>query len=60
MVCRCVYVCVTFVVFADYEESCTRLISANPGSMKAGEGGRTRGACFVARRLEVVAVAELL
>ena len=28
--------------------------------MKAGEYGLTRGTCFVARRLEVVAVAELL
>ena len=28
--------------------------------MEAGECGLTRGACFVARRLEVVAVAGLL
>ena len=28
--------------------------------MKAGEFGLTRGTCFVARRLEVVAVAGLL
>ena len=28
--------------------------------MEAGECGRTRGTCFVARHLEVVAVAELL
>ena len=28
--------------------------------MKAGEYGLTRGTCFVARRLEVVAVAGLL
>ena len=49
-------VCVSFVVFTDCE-SCTRPISTNPGSMKAGEYGLTRGTCFVARRLEVVAVA---
>ena len=29
-------------------------------SMEAGEYGLTRGTCFVARRLEVVAVAGLL
>ena len=33
---------------------------ANPGSMEAGKYGLTRGMCFVARRLEVVAVAGLL
>ena len=54
-----VSVCVTFVVFTDCE-SCTRPISTNPGSMEAGEYGLTRGTCFVARRLEVVAVAGLL
>ena len=52
-------VCVTFVFFTD-RESCTRLISTNPASMEAGEYGLTRGTCFVARRLEVVAVAGLL
>ena len=41
-------------------ESCTRPISPNPGSVEAGEYGRTRGTCFIARRLEVVAVAGLL
>ena len=52
--------CVTFVVFSDCE-SCTRPNSTNPGSMEeAGEHGLTRGTCFVARRLEVVAVAGLL
>ena len=51
-------VCVTFVVFTDCE-SCTRPICTNPGSMEAGEYGPTRGACFVACRLEVVAVAGL-
>ena len=52
-------VCVTFVVFTDCE-SCTRPIPINPGSMEARECGRTRGTCFVAHRLEVVAVAGLL
>ena len=37
-----------------------RPIPTNPGSMEAGEYGLTRGTCFVARRLEVVAVAGLL
>ena len=54
-----VSVCVTFVVLTD-RESCTRLIFTNPGSMKAGEYGLTRGTCFVVRRLELVAVAGLL
>ena len=62
--CHClislsVSVYVTFVVFTDCE-SCTRPISTNPGSMEAGEYGLTRGTCFVAHRLEVVAVAGLL
>ena len=60
-VCLCVSVCVcvTFVVFTDCE-SCTRPLSTNPGSMEACEYGLTRGTSFVARRLEVVAVAGLL
>ena len=41
-------------------ESCTSAVSTNPGSMEAGEYGLTRGACFVARRLEGVADAGLL
>ena len=41
-------------------EICTRTISTNPGSMEAGEYGLTRGTCFVARRLEAVAVAGFL
>ena len=45
-----------FVVFTDYE----RPISTNTGSMEVVEYGLTRGARFVARRLEVVAVAGLL
>ena len=52
-------VCVTFVVFTDCE-SRTKPISTNPASMEAGEYGLMRGTCFVARRLEVVAVAGLL
>ena len=52
-------VCVTFVVFTDYE-SCTRPFSTNPESMESGEYGLTRGTCFIACRLEVVAVAGLL
>ena len=51
--------CVTFVVFTDCE-SCTRPISTNPVSIEGGKYGLTRGACFFARRLEVVAVAGLL
>ena len=58
-VCLSVCVCVTFVVLTDYE-SCTRPISTNPGSMEAVEYGLTRGTCFVARRLDLVAVAQLL
>ena len=53
------YVRVTFVVVTDCE-SCSRPISTNPGSMEAGEHGPTRGACFVAVCLEVVAVAGLI
>ena len=45
--------------FAD-SERCTRPISTNPGSMEAGEYGLTRGMCFVASSLEVVAVAGIL
>ena len=54
-----VSVCVTFVVFSDCE-SYTMLIPTNPGSMDAGEYGLTRGTCYIASRLEVVAVAGLL
>ena len=57
--CLSVCVCVTFVDFADCE-SCTRPISTNLGYMEAGEYGPTRGTCFAARLLEVVAVAGLL
>ena len=41
-------------------KSCTRPISTNAGSMEAGEYGLTRGACFLACRLELDAVAGLL
>ena len=59
LVCLSACVYVTFVVFTDCE-SCTRQISTNSGSMEAREYGLTRRTCFVARRLEVVAVAGLL
>ena len=36
------------------------LIPTNPGSIDAGEYGLTRGTCYIASRLEVVAVAGLL
>ena len=52
-------ICVTFVFFTGYE-SCARLISTNPALMAVGEYGLTRGTCFVARRLEVVAAVGLL
>ena len=52
-------VCVTFGVFTECE-SCTRPIFTNPGSMEAGECGLTRGTCFAARSLELVAVAGRL
>ena len=54
-----VRVCGTFVVFTNCE-SCTRPISTNPRSMEAGKHGLTRGTCFFAHRLEVVAVAGLM
>ena len=53
-----VCVCAIFVLFTDCE-SCTQPISTNPGSMEAGGYGLTCGTCFVARRLEVVAVCLL-
>ena len=56
-VCMCVYV--IFVVFTD-GESCTSSISTNPGTTQTGEYGLTRRTYFVARRLELVAVAGLL
>ena len=52
-------VCVTFVVFTDFESS-TRPISTNPGSIEAGEYGLTRRTCFLACRLELDAVAGLV
>ena len=54
-----VCLCATFVFFSDCE-SCTRPISATPGYMEAGQNGGTRETWFVARRLRMVAVAELL
>ena len=52
-------VCVTFVILTDCE-SCTRPISTISGSIEAGKNGLTRGTCFFARCLEVLAVAGLL
>ena len=52
--CVSVCVCVTFVVSADCE-SCTRPISTNPGSIKAGEYGVTRRIWFTAHYFDVVA-----
>ena len=57
-VCQCVYMC-NIRRFTDCE-SCTRPISTNPRSMESCEYGLARGTCFVASRLEVVAVAGLL
>ena len=54
-----VRVCVTFVVFTNWE-SCTTPISTHPGSMEPGKYGLMRGTCFVARCLEVVSVAGML
>ena len=59
LVCLCLSVCVTFVVFTD-RESCTRPASTNSGSMETGEYGLTRRKCFLAYRLELDAVAGLL
>ena len=59
-VCVSVGVCMCNICRFTGCESCTKPISTNPGSMEAGEHGLTRGTCFVARRLEVVAVAGLL
>ena len=54
-----VRVCLTFVVFTGCG-SCTRPISTNQGSMEAGEYRLTRWTRFVARCLEVIAVAGLM
>ena len=62
LICLSVCVCVCdieFVVFTDCD-SCTRQISTNPGPMEAGEYGLSRGTCFAARRLELVAVTGLI
>ena len=60
LVCLCVCQCVYDMRRFTDGESCTRPIFTNPGSMEAGECGLTRGTCFAARRLELVAVAGLL
>ena len=58
-VCLCVCVGVTCVVLTNCESS-TSPVSTNPESMETAEFGLTRGTCFVACRLEVIAVAGLL
>ena len=50
---------VILVVFTGCE-SCTRLISTNPGSMEGGEYGLTRGTWVFAWHLDAVVVAGLL
>ena len=60
LVCLCVCQCVCNIRRFTDCESCTRPISTNPGSVEAGEYGLTRGACCVARSLELVAVSGLL
>ena len=55
----CVRACVTFDVFSDCER-CTRKISTNLISLEAGKYGLTRGMCFLARRLKVVAVGGVM
>ena len=57
--CVSVCACLTFVVLPIARAVRMKPISTNPGSMEASEYGQTRGTCFVARRLEVVAVADL-
>ena len=56
----CLCVCMCNIRRFTHCESCTRPTSTNPGPMEASEYGLTRGTCFVARRLEVLAVAGLL
>ena len=63
----CLSVCVTtfissfLLIVARRAVVYTRPISTNnPGSMEPGEYGLTLGSCFVACRLEVIAVAGLL
>ena len=58
LICLSVCECATFVVFADCK-GCTRPVPTNPGPMEAGEYGVMCGTCFVASRLEVVAIAGL-
>ena len=59
LVCLPVSVFVTFVAFTDFK-SCTKLISPNTWSTEAGEYRLTRGTRFVARRLDLVLITELL
>ena len=55
-----VYTCVTFVVLLIATAVQGRFPQTRYSTMEAGEYGLTRGTCFFARRLEVVAVAGLL
>ena len=52
--------CLIYLYTSTDCESCTKPIPTNPEPMEAGKYGLTRRTCFVARRLEVVAVAGLL
>ena len=52
--------CLNYLSTSTDCESCTMPISTNQGSMDAREYGLTRGTRFVARCLEVVAVAGLM
>ena len=58
LVCLPVCVSVSVVVFTDART--TRPISTNPGSLKGGEYGLMRGACFLACALELDAFDGLL
>ena len=53
-------VCICNLRVFSNREGCTKPISTNPESMERGEYGLTRGTCFFACRLDVVAVAGLL
>ena len=49
-----------FRVIFNCEIRTSPIPQTNPASKEAGELGRTRGTCFVARRFESAFVAELL
>ena len=61
--CISLHVCLVYCLSAAYITDCecrSWPISTNLASTEAGELGLTRGKCFVARRLELAAVAVLL